>query len=121
MTARVDRMQAEGVILGSTIRIDYEKLGFAFPVLIEIKVAHGKLFDVERKIARDPAVSLVLDHTGGTDATVYARFQDRASLDRFVKKIQTLGFVERTETKLVLNVIKEEPTALAGRGPERKE
>ncbi len=103
----IERLEKEGVILSYTVNLDYEKLGFNFPVIIEVKVSHGKLFDVEKKLAQDPHVYMVIDHTGGTDTTLIARFRDRDALDRFVKKIQSYDFVERTETKLILNVIKE--------------
>lgn len=105
--AHVSRLEKEGVIRGYSVRLNYEKLGFNFPVIIEVKVAHGKLFDVEKKLAQDPHVYMVIDHTGGTDATLIARFRDREGLDRFVKHIQSIKFVERTETKLILNIIKE--------------
>lgn len=112
VASHVERLEKRGVVRRYAALVDYEKIGFAFPVIIEVKVAHGKLFDAERRIAEDPHVCMVLDHTGGTDATVIARFRDRETLDRFVKKIQSIPNVERTETKLVLNIIKDEPTAL---------
>lgn len=112
VASRVERLEKRGVIRRYSALLDYEKIGFAFPVIIEVKVAHGKLFDAERRIAQDPHVCMVLDHTGGTDATVIARFRNRDTLDRFVKKIQSIPNVERTETKLVLNVIKDEPTGV---------
>lgn len=112
VASHVERMEKQGIIKGYTVQLDYEKLGYTFPVIIEVKVAHGKLFDVERKIAQDPHVYHILDHTGGTDATVIARFKDRITLDKFVKKVQGYNFVERTETKLILNVIKDSPTLL---------
>lgn len=112
VAGRVERLEKAGIIRRYAALVDYETLGYSFPVIIDVKVAHGKLFDAERRIAQDPHVCLVLDHTGGTDATVIARFRDRETLDRFVKKIQSIPNVERTETKLVLNVIKDEPTSL---------
>jgi DNA-binding Lrp family transcriptional regulator len=110
----VERLEKQGVIEGYSVRLDYERLGYHFPVLIEVKVAHGKLFEVEGKLAQDPHVYMVIDHTGGTDATVMARFRDREGLDRFVKRIQSIPHVERTETKLVLNVIKQANPVLEG-------
>ena len=47
-------------------------------------------------------------NTGNFDATVLARFKSKKALDNFIKKIQTYDFVERTETRFVLNVIKED-------------
>ncbi|HLG42203.1 MAG TPA: Lrp/AsnC family transcriptional regulator [Planctomycetota bacterium] len=112
VASHAEKLEKAEVVRRYAALVDYEKLGFAFPVIIEVKVAHGKLFDAERRIAQDPHVCMVLDHTGGTDATVIARFRNRETLDKFVKKIQSIPNVERTETKLVLNVIKDEPTGV---------
>ncbi|RMF04981.1 Lrp/AsnC family transcriptional regulator, partial [Candidatus Woesearchaeota archaeon] len=60
------------------------------------------------KIAADPHVTAVYDNTGDFDATVIAKFKNRRGLDSFLKKIQTYDFVERTETRMILNTIKED-------------
>ena len=45
--------------------------------------------------------------TGDFDAAILARFKNRRQMDSFLKKIQTYDFVERTNTRLILNAIKE--------------
>ena len=104
---RVQRLEAIGIIKKYTVNLDYEKLGFDIAVCIDIRVAKGKLFEVERQIAKLPNAQAVYDITGAFDAIVIAKFHNRKELDTFVKKIQTYDFVERTETRLVLNTIKE--------------
>src|SRR3989338_1794960 len=104
---RLRTLEREGVFHGARAQIDFEKLGYVFSVLIQIKVTQGKLFEVERRVSENPHVFAVYAHTGGTDATVIARFRDRSILDRFLKYLQALPHVERTETQLILNVIKE--------------
>ena len=109
---RVRKLESQGIIKKYTVALDYDKLGFDFPVLIDIRVAKGKLFNVEKKIAVEPNVFAVYDKTGHFDATIIAKFQNRKSMDSFLKKIQTYDFIERTETQLILNTIKEEGTKL---------
>jgi Lrp/AsnC family transcriptional regulator for asnA, asnC and gidA len=53
-------------------------------------------------------VQAVYDVTGDFDALVIAKFRSRRELDSFVKSLQTIEFVERTETNLILNIIKED-------------
>ena len=65
------------------------------------------MLDVEKKIAVHPNVFGIYDVTGTFDAVILARFKTRRQMDIFLKKIQTYEFVERTETKLILNTIKE--------------
>ncbi len=102
------KMEKEKIIKGYTARLDYEKCGYDIEVVIEVKVSKGKLFDVEKKIAMHPNVFAVYDVTGPIDVVIIARFETRRQMDNFLKKIQTYEFVEGTDTKLVLNTIKEE-------------
>ncbi len=102
------KLEAEKVIKKYTAKLDYEKLGFDVVVLIEIRISKGKLFEVEKKIGIHPNVYAVYDITGTSDAVILARFPTTRQMDNFLKKIQTYEFVEKTETKLVLNTIKEE-------------
>ncbi|HLD78670.1 MAG TPA: Lrp/AsnC family transcriptional regulator [archaeon] len=111
--SRVQRLEKAGAIAGYSARLDYERLGYDVTVLIELRISKGKLFEVERQIAGHPSVFAIYDHTGPFDATILARFRTRKAMDGFLKRIQTFDFVERTETKLVLNTIKEQPQKVA--------
>ena len=109
---RINRLEKEGVIRKYIALLDYDKLGYELEAVISVDVAKGKLFEVEKKIATDPSVHAVYDITGHFDVVVVARFKTRKSLDTFVKKIQTYDFVEKTETAIVLNTIKEAPMGI---------
>lgn len=104
----IKKLEKEGIIKKYTTKVDYEKIGYDVEVIIEIRISKGKLFEVEKKIATHPNVFAVFDITGAFDALILARFRTRRLMDNFLKKLQTYEFVERTETKLVLNTIKEE-------------
>ena len=104
----IKKLEKEGVVKKYTAKLDYEKAGYDVEVMIEIRISKGKLFEVERKIAVHPNVFAVYDITGAFDALVLARFPTRRQMDNFLKKLQTYEFVERTETKLILNTIKDE-------------
>ena len=104
---RVNRLKKENIIKRFTTIIDYDKIGFDVEVLIEVRISKGKLFQVEKEIAHHPNVFAVYDLTGDFDAAILARFRTRKSMDSFLKKLQTYDFVERTNTRLILNTIKE--------------
>ena len=112
LLSRVKKLEQSGIIKKYSALLDYDRLGYDVPVMIEIRVAKGKLFNVENKIATHPNVFAVYDKTGDFDSTIIARFKNRKSMDAFLKKIQTYDFIERTETQLILNTIKEEGTKL---------
>lgn len=109
---RVREMEKNGVIKGYTAELDYEMLGYDVHAVIRIRIAKGKLFEVERKIAVDPHIFAVYDVTGDFDCVLVGKFKTRRDLDKFLKKIQAYDFVERTDTSLVLNVIKEKNTGV---------
>ena len=109
---RINKLEQEKIIKKYTAQLDYEKIGYDIEVMIEIRISKGRLLDVEKKIAVHPNVFAVYDVTGAFDAVLLARFQTRRQMDNFLKKIQTYEFVERTETKLVLQAVKEENTGI---------
>tara|TARA_Y100000310_G_scaffold334025_1_gene412808 strand:- start:86 stop:529 length:444 start_codon:yes stop_codon:yes gene_type:complete len=105
---RVKKLEKLKVIEGYTVKLDYEKLGYDVQAIISLRISRGKFFEVEEKIATHPNVFIVYDVTGNFDSLIIAKFRSRKGLDKFLKKIQTYDFVERSKTKLILNTIKEE-------------
>lgn len=63
---------------------------------------------MEREIARMKNVFAVYDITGLTDVIVLARFKKRREMSRFIKSLLGMKYVERTNTHVVLNVVKED-------------
>lgn len=102
------KLEKDGIVRKYSAKIDYESIGYEILVMIEIRVSKGRLFEVEKKIANHANVFAVYDITGPFDSLVLARFYTRRQLDNFIKKLQSYEFVERTETKLILNTIKDE-------------
>jgi len=66
-----------------------------------------KMIEVETEIAENPNVFGVYDITGDYDALVFARFKTRTELSEMIKKLHASPNVRRTNTHLILNVIKE--------------
>ena len=102
-----EELEQEGIIKGYTINIDYEKLGFDIIALIELTISKGKMIEVQKEIAQHPNIFGVYDITGEYDAVILARFKTRKGLNAFVKNLNRYEYVVRTNTHLVLNVIKE--------------
>ena len=105
----VENLEQKGVIKNYGVQIDYEKLGYDIIALIELTVSKGKMLEVEKKLAKIPNVFALYDITGTYDALILARFKTRAELSEMIKEeIHTSPYVERTNTHIVLNIIKEE-------------
>ena len=105
---RVRRLEESGVIQGYVPAVDARRIGFDLVVIIGVRIARGKLMEVQKAIGENPRVFGVYDVTGEWDSVILARFQDRKELDEFIKGLVGLEYVERTNTQLVLNAVKEE-------------
>lgn len=108
ITSRVKKLKESGVIKGYTTMLDSEKLGYELTVITEIIISKGKLLEVEEKIKHIPNVYGVYDVTGATDAIIIAKFKKRSDLSKFAKSLLAMEYVERTNTHVVLNTIKED-------------
>ena len=108
LSNRISRMEKAGVIKGYSVVIDPESIGFDLTAVIELVVSKGKLIEVEKEIAKMRNVFGVYDITGLTDSIVMARFRKRTDMNRFVKSLLAMRYVERTNTHIALNVIKED-------------
>lgn len=120
VSTRVTRMERDGVILGYVPLLDDEALGWDLWATIGIRISKGKLREVEERLGRDPRAYAIYDLTGDYDALVIGRFRDRRDLDRFVKHALQDPYIERTNTQVVLNRVKEDRRVpLSSRAGER--
>jgi len=105
---RIRKLEKEGVIKGYSVVLDYEKLGYEITAVTEITVSKGKLLEVDKVIGKMPNVCSVYDVTGLIDSIVVSKFRNREELSRFTKRVLSIPYVERTNTHIVLNTIKED-------------
>ena len=108
ITRRIKSLEQEGIIKGYTAVVDYEKLGLELTVITQLTFVKGKLFEAEKAISEIPGVCSVYDVTGKIDAIVTAKFKSKNEISSFAKKLLAMPFVDRTETHIVLNTIKED-------------
>ena len=104
----VNRLESAGVIKDYTVRLDFERLGYELTVITEMTVSRGKLLETQEEIAKMPYVCGVYDVTGEIDSIVIAKFRNRRELSEFPKDLLSMPYVERTNTHVVLNTMKED-------------
>ena len=109
---RIKKLEEEGVIERYIPVINPEKVGYTLTAIINIKISHGKLIEVQKRISKDIHVSAVYDLTGDWDSLIIANFKDRRDLNEFIKKVLIIENVERTSTQIVLNIVKDEKRVL---------
>ncbi|HXY46453.1 MAG TPA: Lrp/AsnC family transcriptional regulator [Thermoplasmata archaeon] len=108
VSARVARMEEQGVIHGYIPVLDDELLGWYLWAAIGIRISKGRLREVEERLAKDTRAYAIYDITGDNDALLIGRFRDRRDLDRFVKHVLQDPYIERTNTQVILNRVKED-------------
>jgi DNA-binding Lrp family transcriptional regulator len=109
VTNRIKRLEEEGVLSGYSAVLNPEKIGWTMTIMAGLRIAKGRMIDVQQKIAADPRVFAVYDVTGDWDSMVLARVKDREDLDNLTKTVFTLDGVARSFTHVVLNTVKEDP------------
>lgn len=104
----IDNLEEKGIIRNYSINLDYEKLGYEIVAIIELTISKGKMLEVERDIAHHPNIFGVYDITGTYDALIIAKFKTKEELSQLVKEINGYEYIVRSNTHLVLNIIKED-------------
>ena len=105
-------MEDEKVIERYIPLINQEKIGYDLTAVINVKISHGKLIEVQERISKDKHVSGVYDITGEWDSLIIAHFKDRRDLNGFIKDVLAMDNVEKTNTQIVLNIVKNEKRAI---------
>ena len=105
---RIKKMEEKNVIERYIPLINQEKIGYDLTAVINVKISHGKLIEVQEKISKDKHVSNVYDITGEWDSLIIAHFKDRRDLNGFIKGVLSMDNVEKTNTQIVLNIVKNE-------------
>jgi Lrp/AsnC family transcriptional regulator for asnA, asnC and gidA len=104
---RVKSLEKKGILKGYTAILDSSKLGYGLTAIIMVQAEGTYLSDIESEIAKTANVVAVYDITGDYDATVIAKFKDRASLNYFIKNLLAMPHIKRTVTNVALNIVKE--------------
>ena len=104
---RVKRLFDEGVIKKSTIVLNYDILGYGLLCYIGIYVTEGKYtYTVGDAIQEISEITLANFTTGSFAIICRARLRDPLHLKTVLKRIQEIDGVQRTETLMSFDEIK---------------
>ena len=106
--SRMKKLEKDKIILGYTVTIDHEKIGYSLTAIIEIMAKKDKIVDIEEEVSKFENVCGVYDITGTTDTIIIAKFKERSELSTFVKGLASIPNVENTITHVVLSTAKED-------------
>ncbi|MDR2846677.1 MAG: Lrp/AsnC family transcriptional regulator [Candidatus Methanoplasma sp.] len=102
---RVKAMEAKGVIKGYRAKVDYVNLGFEYMGIVHIYAEN--VVEVQKELLGIPQVIAVFDVTGDSDCIVWISCLDRDDFSSTVKIINSIKGVRKTNTSVVLNVVKD--------------
>ncbi len=105
---RISRMERSGIIKGYSVLLNPENLGIDLTAIIELNVSKGKSIEVEQDIARAKNVFAIYNITGESDVILMGRFKKRNELSKFIRSLKAKKYVEKTNTHVVLHVVKED-------------
>ena len=106
--SRMKKLEKEKIILGYTVTIDHERIGYSLTAIIEIMAKKDRIVDIEEEVSKFENVCGVYDITGTTDTIIIAKFKERNELSTFVKGLASIPNVENTITHVVLSTAKED-------------
>ena len=109
VNSHIKSLEKEKIIMGYYAELNPEKVGYNLTAIINLRISKGKIMDLQDSIAKHPQVFGVYDVTGEWDSLILARFKNRQEMDLFIKTILSQKHIERSNTSLVLNTVKEEP------------
>ena len=103
---RVKTLEAKGVIKGYRAKVDYVATGYDYNGLVQVYT--DNIESVEKELVNIPEVAAVYDVTGEADVVVYLCCLDRDEFSAAVKRINNLPGVVKTNTSVILNIVKPE-------------
>jgi len=103
---RVRNMEQKDVIRGYRANVDYMKLGYEFMAIVHIYV-EGDLLEIQRRIKELKNIVAILDVTGECDSIAWVACRSREEFSQVVKSMLIIPGVKKTNTYVILNVIKD--------------
>ncbi len=103
---RVKTLESKGIITGYRAKIDYMEMGFDFMGMIQIFI-DKEMLNVQDSIRKLPHIVAVFDVTGECDSIAWVACKNRDEFSQVVKDILMIDGVKRTNTSVVLNIVKD--------------
>tara|TARA_R110002073_G_scaffold72537_1_gene177327 strand:- start:324856 stop:325341 length:486 start_codon:yes stop_codon:yes gene_type:complete len=103
---RVKKMEEEGVIKGSTLTVDYDKMGYSFIAYVGLLLENSSLTNkVIERLHDIPEVTVAHLTTGKFSIFCKLRAKDTKHAKDIIFKIDNIMGVQRTETSISLEEV----------------
>lgn len=105
VTARLDRLQATGVITGFGPTIDLAAAGYPVQAIVTMEIAQGRLEDVAGTLAAIPGVLEAMATTGTHDVMCRLAASSNEDLQLLLLELNRSDAIQRTTSVVVLSVL----------------
>ena len=103
---RIDRMEADGIVLGYTVRLRNSAEDQSIRALMTVAVEGNRTDEVLRALRGDPAVCALHTTNGRWDIVAELRAESLQAVDRVLGRIRLIDGISNTETSLLLSTHK---------------
>jgi DNA-binding Lrp family transcriptional regulator len=103
---RVDRLEAEGVLLGYTAIVDPQAFGWHSEAFVDL-YCEGRMpgAAVKRAVEKEPGVVSAHTVAGEASAMLHVRARDTKDLEDTLERIRSTDGITRTVTEVVLSTL----------------
>ena len=106
---RLRRLEDSGIVSGYTTRVAHNKIDLSMNVLISVVTSESAgAIAIGKKLAALPEICDVVDVAGNISYIVRAVVKDTENLNNLIIKMGQIPGVMRTQTTLIMNVLKNE-------------
>lgn len=105
---RLKKMKINGIIKGYSANLDPKKLGYELTAIIELVAPKPTVLSAMKEVSELANIHAIYHTTGDVDAIVIAKFKGVDELQKFLGDLYTKLEIERSETRIVLETIKED-------------
>jgi DNA-binding Lrp family transcriptional regulator len=103
---RLSRLEADGVIVGYTVRLKLEEQDHRIRALMTVAVEGNRTDEVLKALRGDPAVCALHTTNGRWDIVAELRTESLEAVDRVLGRIRQIDGISNTETSLLLSTHK---------------
>ena len=109
ISKRKKKLYESGIIKNLVPILDYELLGFKYPVIILVKAKFGRNYITElgEKLSTLPGAIWIYNISGDIDFIIYAIYRDRTEYLKVLDIMTEYDQIERTDTRQLHRIIKD--------------
>jgi DNA-binding Lrp family transcriptional regulator len=105
---RIKALKQKGYIQKFTIQPNSELLGYDLSAIIQMQIEVSRLSEINEQLQKIDQITTIYNNTGEFDIFLIGRFKNRHQLNDVLQNILKIPGVQRTNTHLILQVLKEE-------------